>query len=277
MSSAKKSCRPAAEVIEDLMKLYNIPLQTLCVKLEINEFTCRRFYDGPYKAYTSYPTLMQKVSFAFKDLPANFFDPDFKRPEGTVPTGTPAPVPATPTIKQDKPAPAKEEKKEPAPAIKQEEKKQKPIPEKSAMQIELERKQKEIEDAQKAQKGTKVGSDGYPVFNEKPTPMPKKPEPEKPKAAPAAEPKPAKPEPAPQAVPSKPLNYDQLSAKLSNEICTAVKTALNDLKESHKESLPKEPVYQSKEAAKLASMIPTLDAGAIKLLLDMAKRITGTP
>ena len=77
----------------------------------------------------------------------------------------------------------------------------------------------------------------------------------------------------PAAKTEKPMTYDQLTNKLSAEICNSVKAAFASLKESHKDSIPKKPVFQSKEAAELVDIIGTLNSADVKMLLNVAKGI----
>lgn len=117
MSTRKPATlRPAHEVIEDVIKLYNLKDETLAQKTGITADTLRRFHFGPYSAYTSYPTLQKGLTSAF-DLPKGFFEPGY-----TAKTEAPAvkEAPKAEVKTEAKPAPKTEPKAEVKPAVKEE-------------------------------------------------------------------------------------------------------------------------------------------------------------
>jgi len=69
------------------------------------------------------------------------------------------------------------------------------------------------------------------------------------------------------------ISYEAMSSSISSEICSLVKERIGDLKEKHKNTPPKKPFYQTKEANELAELLPRLSADDTKMLLSMAKRM----
>jgi len=109
MSSRKPvSLRPAREVIDDILKMFNLTEEAFAQKTSLTADTVRRFHYGPYSGYTSYPTLQKALSNNF-DLPANFFNSDYT-PKAA------AKVEEKPAVKE---APKAEVKAEAKPEIKE--------------------------------------------------------------------------------------------------------------------------------------------------------------
>lgn len=249
MSSKKTTCRQAHEVVSAIMKK-GYTLQELAAKLEMSELTLKRFCEGgTYGTMTSYPTLKEKIERAFVTVPS-LFEPGGIIPEniplkgqaGTMPTMTAV----TPSI-PEKPKPA-QPKPEP---IKTAAPKQDPI---HTQEPEFPMEKPVVTDTPPVR----------PI--QKPIQIPET------QSQPKAESN-AAPIKQAETAAQKPMSYEQLSAKLTSEICASVKTAFATLKESHKDAIPKKPVFAGKEASELVDIIGKLSQEDLKFLLSMARRM----
>jgi hypothetical protein len=293
--SKVQHCRPAAEVINALLETGET-LETLAVKLDTNSFTLSRYNGGVYGNMTSYPTLRKKIEDAY-GLDTGLFEPgaEIKLPKtGTVfkeieentnkPaifTGMPKPT-GKPVLMEHKP------NTEPNAVALGTSGKSEPAPKKTSKTAD--KKPAQTDEVKPAPEG----------FMEIPVTEEKKPDPAKAvkKQKPVSKPAPAKVTEAarneetddnlpgqltfgdvfggaaPKPVENeKPLTYEQMSAKLQSEICSLVKASFTTLKDSHKESMPKKPVFAGKEASELVDIMAKLSTDDIKVLLAMARRM----
>ena len=273
--SKVQHCRPAAEVINALLETGET-LETLAVKLDTNSFTLSRYNGGVYGNMTSYPTLRKKIEIAY-GMDTGLFDPGAEiklpktdaAPKAEVSDGTVKPVqeeiPAAGKVVNIPTRNEKPVKKKPAGKKDVQADEIKPAPE-GFMEIpgtpdeetEPVKPVKKAKTAPKAEAPAKATEDagtddmlpGQLTFGD---------------VFGSAAPKPAEND--------KPLTYEQMSAKLQSELCGTIKAAFASLKDSHKESMPKKPVFAGKEASELVDIMAKLSTDDIKVLLAMARRM----
>lgn len=262
MSSKVQHCRPAEEVLRALLESGET-LETLAEKIGASAFTLSRYTSGVYGSMTSYPTLRKKIEDVY-GKGTGLFDPEaeIRLPKTDAasalqvsPASEPVPVegpkkPARAAKKEKEKKPMAEERITPAPEGFME------IPgtaDEAAADAKPAKRANPAPDVEKAETGdTAALPDDVPgqlafgdVFGNA----------------------------VPKLAEEKPLTYDQMSSKLQSELCASVKTAFASLKESHRDAIPKKPVFAGKEASELVDIIAKLSTEDIKVLLAMARRM----
>ena len=268
MSHKKDNCRPASQVVTDLLSK-GFTIEQTAEALAMDPYTFKRFMEGgSYATMTSYPTLRQKVERAF-NVPEDFFNVDYAKPASsvtiTLKSGDSPKTAATqvPTPAASKPVAKPQEK----PVAKAPEKPIAKTPEKPIEKLV----EKLTEKPEHCNELPKPEADPEPVPQSS-IPM---------SAIPAGKPQdtagkisaPVDVAKIDQTEPEKQLTYEQLSSKLAGELCASIRSAFADLKDSHKDAIPKKPVFAGKEASELVDIIAKLSVEDIKVLLSMARRM----
>lgn len=276
----KVNLKFASEVIQSFLD-QGYTIETLAEKINTSTMTINKFYTGDHAKDTYYQTLKSRIESAFPNLPVDFFTPadgtsvpKVAIPAVTVPSKvSPLPVKApAPEVTETKETP-KEPPKAAVPAKTVPVEKKQPVKEeKKPVKKEQELPEEGTEITEFMDKLLPTGKNPPEDFMEIPAGLEDEIKTEKEKEIKMSTPeKKEEVKPAEIPVQEKPLTYDQLTAKLTSEINNAVKDAMAALKESHRNAIPKKPVFQSKEANDLVDYIPKLNNEQIKAIIGIIK------